>query len=194
MRTFMVWGMKSIAESEDALQPMSSELIDYWLRMKAGKSGPNDKRLEWELANPEAAAAERAAEDARWQAEQERMAQEAAARAARRALAAGAECAVEPQRVRLTSKRGGDNAQTTTTDLFVIGYDTNPAGEATVLFVATRLDVKRGRAVYIDQTREPENAKLIELRFPPEGDPVLDIAGWVSKLPRDPSRQLAPHG
>lgn len=60
IRTFMVCGMKSIAESEDALQPMSSELIEYWLRMKAGKSGPDDKRLEWELANPKAAAAERA--------------------------------------------------------------------------------------------------------------------------------------
>lgn len=81
-----------------------------------------------------------------------------------------------------------------TAEGFVIGYDTDKDGLPTVIFFATRQDVKRGRALYLGEAREPENQLLVELRAPPDAVPIEDPATWVANLPRDPAREITSHG
>jgi hypothetical protein len=180
---------------------LDSDAVERWLRKRARRETAEDRRFDREAANPvlrerreRREARERAAEEARLAAETKRLEAWSEAIELRRNLAAGREYAVTAQRASVKSCRPGMPSSEETSEGFVIGYDTDPDGRPTVLFFASRIDAKRGRAVYINQTRSPTNHLLIELRVPPEADPILDPATWVADLPQDHARLIPPHG
>lgn len=200
-RTFWVERMAAVAESADALAPMDHDDIERWLRRKAGKETPQDRQRDREAADPalrerreRREARQRAADEARASAEAKRLADWAAENERRRNLAAGEEHAVIAQRVTVRTRRAGSDASVDKAEGFVIGYDTDREGRPTVIFFATRLDVKRGRALYLADARDAENHVLLELRLLPEGTPIADPTAWVAGLPRDPARTITPHG
>jgi predicted DNA-binding transcriptional regulator YafY len=167
-RTFLLGRIRRLWLAPDALPIQDGDEIELWVRRSAGLETPFDSR--------------RAEEAAAWE-----------ARDRRRSLVAGQEHAVIPQRVSITTERAREPGVEQTSEVFVIGFDTDTEGRATVLFVASRLDVKRGRAIYIAETRDDEKARLTRLIVPPGGDVVADVAAWVVALPRDPDRLLAKH-
>ncbi|MEI6160857.1 MAG: hypothetical protein WCP77_13545 [Roseococcus sp.] len=200
-RTFLVHRITAVAEISDALAPMDSDAVERWLRKRAGKETAEDRRFDREAANPtlrdrreRREARQRAAEEARVAAEVKRLEAWSEAIERRRNLAAGKEHAVVAQRASVKSWRPGVPSSEETCEGFVIGYDTNSAGQPTVIFFASRTDAKRGRAVYIHETRSSANHLLIELRAPPEAEPIPDPATWVSGVPQDPARVIPPHG
>lgn len=180
-RPFLLHGIEAVADRAEDLAPMDQDDIELWLRRKIGRETAHDTRRAEEMRN--------------WQLEQDAADARAAERERRRNLAAGKEHAVLPQKAQVLYRRADGTEPEQGAEGFVIGFDTDPEGRATVLFFATRLDVKRGRALYIGEARDPENHLLVTLRSPPEAsEPIADPAAWVAALPRDPNREIKPHG
>ncbi|MGX9966088.1 hypothetical protein ACVFYP_22370 [Roseomonas sp. F4] len=142
--------------------------VERWLRLAGGLGWPDD--LAWK-AEQDAIAAAEAAEDAAWEAHLARLAQRIG----------GEETLVAPTRIRLRSRRNGADADITT---LVLGFDTDEAGQPSLLFVAKSASAKRGRLIYLAEALESGEETLVALHAPPDGPEVSDIPAWLAGLPR----------
>jgi hypothetical protein len=161
-RTFVPSRIQALRESPDAVPIQDEEDIGTWLRCMGGMAHHSDRGWRERIR-------ERAAE----MAEEQRI----------EALADGVEHRVEPTPIAITSTRADQPGATIEEEVLLLGYDTDPTGAPTVLLIAKSRTAKRGRPIFITETRHAGERLLASLRLGGRDIAPAEVSGWVQSLP-----------